>query len=230
MCRMRPTLPGSRVLVTSADSYMGPAITDLFRAEGAQVVADRRDLLPADAPADAVEGAGEIDVLVANLATPPRPGPAAEILDADWQALFDHLVHPLMRLVRAALPQMLGRGSGKVVAVTSAAPLRGIAGASAYAAARGAQNAFVRSVGLEVAGRGVQVNAIAQNYVKNNVYYSDEMLADGDLVARMERAVPAGRLAEGWESAELALFLASDRSNFLVGQVIPFAGGWTTTM
>jgi 2-keto-3-deoxy-L-fuconate dehydrogenase len=227
---MGERLQGRRILVTSAGTYMGPAIVELFTDEGADVVADTRDLVPPAAAAEAVADAGAIDVLVANLATPPRPARAQEIDDADWEALFDHLVHPLMRLVRAALPPMLDRGAGKVVAITSAAPLKGIAGASAYAAARGAQNAFVRSVGLEVAGQGVQVNAVAQNYVKNDVYYSEEMLADADLVARMERAVPAGRLAEGWESAELALFLASDRSDFFVGQIVPFAGGWTTTL
>ena len=133
-----------------------------------------------------------------------------------------------MRLVRAVLPPMLERRSGKIVAVTSAAPLRAIPKVAGYAAARGAQNAFVRSVGIEVAGRNVQVNAIAQNYVENVTYFTAEMLADADLVAKMQRNIPAGRLAKGWESAELALFLASDRSDFVVGQVIPFAGGWVT--
>ncbi|MFP4513475.1 MAG: SDR family NAD(P)-dependent oxidoreductase [Acidimicrobiales bacterium] len=227
---MADRLAGTRALVTSADTYMGPAIVELFEQEGAHVTADTTDLTPPAAAAEAVGSAGDIDVLVANLATPPRPSPATDIADDDWSALFDQLVHPLMRLIRAVLPPMIERGSGKIVAITSAAPLRGIPGASAYTAARGAQNAFVRSVGLEVARHGVQVNAVAQNYVKNNVYYSEEMLADTDLVARMERAVPAGRLAESWESAELALFLASDRSDFIVGQVIPFSGGWTTTM
>jgi 2-keto-3-deoxy-L-fuconate dehydrogenase len=199
-------LTGKRVLVTSAHRYMGPSIVELFRTEGATVVADER----------AYEAPGTAEDAVA----------AAEIADRDWAALFDALVHPLMRLVRAALPPMIERGSGKVIAVTSAAPLRGIPGASAYCAARGAQNAFIKAVGLEVARHGVQVNAVAQNYVENDTYYPPEMLADADLVARMERQIPARRIAEGWESAELALFLASDRSDFVVAQVIPFAGGW----
>jgi 2-keto-3-deoxy-L-fuconate dehydrogenase len=219
-------LTGKRVLVTSAHRYMGPSIVELFRTEGATVVADERAYEAPGTAEDAVAAAGPIDVLVANLAEPPRPAPATEIADRDWAALFDALVHPLMRLVRAALPPMIERGSGKVIAVTSAAPLRGIPGASAYCAARGAQNAFIKAVGLEVARHGVQVNAVAQNYVENDTYYPPEMLADADLVARMERQIPARRIAEGWESAELALFLASDRSDFVVAQVIPFAGGW----
>ena len=221
-------LAGKRVLVTSATTYMGPAITSLFRDEGATVVADDGRYLGAGEAEAAVAGVADLDVLVANLAAPPSPARAHTIADDDWLGLFDALVHPLMRLVRAALPAMLERGSGKVVAVTSAAPIRGVPGASAYTAARGAQNAFIRAVGLEVARNGVQVNAVAQNYVENDTYYPPGMLADEEARRRLLADVPIRRFATGRESAELALWLASDRSDFVVGQVVPFAGGWTT--
>ncbi len=222
----RRRLETKRVLVTSCERYMGPAVVELFRSEGAHVVADSRDLVPPLAAAAAVGEAGPVDVLVANLALAPRRAKAHEITDDDWEALFDALVHPLMRLVRAVLPQMIERRSGKIVAITSAAPLRGLPSGAAYCAARGAQNAFVRAVGMEVARHNVQVNAVAQNYVENNVYYPPELLANTEMLQRMREAVPLGRLARGWESAELALYLASDASDFMVGQVIPFAGGW----
>jgi 2-keto-3-deoxy-L-fuconate dehydrogenase len=221
-------LAGTRVLVTSATTYMGPAIVDLFTAEGADVVADGGRYLEPGEAAHAVEAAGDIDVLVANLATPPSPARAHHITDADWHGLFDALVHPLMALVRSALPAMLERQRGKIVAVTSAAPLRGMSGASAYTAARGAQNAFIRSVGLEVARNGVQVNAVAQNNVENDVYYPPAMLADEAVRDRILRDVPIRRFATGRESAELCLWLASDRSDYVVGQIVPFAGGWAT--
>lgn len=223
---MAGRLEGKRILVTRADLYMGPAIAELFTSEGAIVIASTELLDDAAAPARVVERAGEIDVLVANLAVPPRRAPAERIEDADWLALFDGMVHPLMRLVRAALPQMIARRSGKIVAITSAAPLRGLPSASGYAAARGAQNAFVRSVGLEAAKHNVQVNAIAQNYVENNVYYPRELIEDEEMLRRMQAAIPLGRLAKPRESAELALYLASDKSDFMVGQIVPFAGGW----
>ncbi len=221
-------LAGKRVLVTSATTYMGPAIVELFGEEGADVVADSGRYLGIGDAEQAIAAAGAIDVLVANLAAPPSPARAQAITDEDWSALFDALVHPLMRLVRAVLPAMLERGHGKVVAVTSAAPLRGIPGASAYTAARGAQNAFIRSVGLEVARNGVQVNAVAQNNVENDTYYPPGMLADEQVRERILREVPIRRFATGRESAELALWLASDRSSYVVGQVVPFAGGWAT--
>lgn len=219
-------LAGKRVLVTQAEDYMGPAIAELFREEGATVIADTSDLVPADAPARVVAAAGQVDVLVANLAMRPKRGPVQAIDDKDWLALFDAMVHPLMRLVRAALPQMIERRDGKIVAVTSAAPLRGIPSVAGYVAARGAQNAFIKTVGLEVARHNIQVNAIAQNYVENNFYYPPELTNDPEMLARMEAAIPLGRLAKPRESAELALYLASDASDFMVGQVIPFAGGW----
>jgi len=220
-------LEGKRALVTCADRYMGPAIAELFTAEGAQVVTDSDPLTDPAAPARVVSAAGRVDILVANLAVAPVRANPWEIADEDWLALFDGLVHPLMRLVRAVLPQMVERHAGKIVAITSAAPLRGIPKLAGYVAARGAQNAFIRSVGLEVARDNIQVNAIAQNYVENNVYYPPELLANSEMRHRMEEAIPLGRLAKPWESAELALFLASNRSDFIVGQVIPFAGGWT---
>ena len=226
---MGDRLAGKRVLVTQARDYMGPAISALFAAEGAEVIADDSDLTAPCACERVVSAAGALDVLVANLAHAPKPAPVADIADADWFALFDTLVHPLMRLVRAVAPQMTARGHGKVVAVTSAAPLRGIANTGAYCAARGAQNAFLRAVGLELAPKNVQVNAIAQNYVQNDTYYPRSLLATERFAAHLRHNVPAGRVAEGVETAELALFLACDKSNFLVGQVLPFAGGWVTT-
>jgi 2-keto-3-deoxy-L-fuconate dehydrogenase len=226
---MAGRLEGKRVLVTHAERYMGPPIVELFRAEGAQVVADTRELRAGGEAEAAVGEAGALDVLVANLAESNRPGPVGQIRDEDWAALFEVLVHPLMRLVRAAAPGMVARGAGKVVAITSAAPLKGVPGFSAYCAARGAQNAFVRAVGLELARHNVQVNAIAQNFVENVTYYPPEVLADAAERERLLKRIPARRFARGVETAELALFLASPQSDFIVGQVVPFAGGWVTT-
>jgi 2-keto-3-deoxy-L-fuconate dehydrogenase len=228
-------LTGKRAFVTSADRYMGPAIAELFAAEGAEVIGNSDDLRSPSSPDAVISEAGRIDVLVVNLAEPPHLEAAHEVTDEHWLLLFDALVHPLMRIVRAVLPQMIERQDGAIVAVTSAAPLntsaaplKGLNKGSGYCAARGAQNAYVRAVGLEVARHNVRMNAIAQNYVANNVYYPADLLADEGLLARMKKAIPAGRIAEASETAELALFLASDASRFMAGQVVPFAGGWAT--
>ncbi|MFN3238817.1 MAG: SDR family NAD(P)-dependent oxidoreductase, partial [Pseudomonadales bacterium] len=148
--------------------------------------------------------------------------------DEGWQKLFDVMVHPLMALIRYFAPRMAERGHGKIVAVTSAAPLRGIIGSSAYCAARGAQNAFIKASGIEFARHNVQINAVAQNYVSNPAYFPDDLVASERFQKHLQRNVPIGRVARSEESAELALFLASDKSDFIVGQVVPFSGGWAT--
>ncbi len=227
---MAKLLDGKRVLVTNAGHYMGPSVVQVFEAEGAEVVANTADLSTPEAVEEAVAYAGVIDVLVANLMEREWwEAFAHQIEDEDWLQYFDYMVHPLMRLTRAVLPQMIERRSGKIVAITSAAPLRGIPKMSGYCAARGAQNAFVRATGIEVARNNVQVNAIAQNYVENPTYYPPELLADAEMMNRMLKVLPAKRLGKGEESAHLAAFLASSHSDFIVGQVIPFAGGWVTT-
>jgi 2-keto-3-deoxy-L-fuconate dehydrogenase len=220
-------LNGKRVLVTCADQFMGPATVDLFRAEGAEVIADTRDLVPPHAAQAAIAAAGDVDVLIANLAAPNYSGTVVtNIDDTVWAHVFDVMVHPLHRLTRAVLPQMTARRSGKIVVYGSAVALRGLKTLAAYSAARAAQVGYVQAVGVEVAPHNVQVNLIAQNYVENPVYYPPELQARESFQQSLRRQVPLGRLGTALEDALFALFLASDESNFFVGQAIPFSGGW----
>lgn len=225
---MSDRLKNKRVLITQCGDYMGPAIAQLFAHEGALIDARPGSVPAADAFAGYVSKNADIDILVANLAHAPCNSPTADIQDADWEGMFDTMVHPLMRLIRHFAPLMAERGHGKIVAITSAAPLRGLPGSAAYCAARGAQNAFIRATGLEFAAANVQINAIAQNYVSNPEYYPDELVASERFQNHLKRNVPIRRIAKAEESAELALFLASNNSDFMVGQVVPFAGGWAT--
>jgi 2-keto-3-deoxy-L-fuconate dehydrogenase len=213
------------VLLTQPNDFMGPAVAARFADEGAEVIPAACDLTSTPSVTDFVEAQGRIDVLVANLMRRNTRQLAHETLDGDWHAMFDTMVHPLHRLVCAVLPQMLERQRGKIVVMGSANGLRGTSIRSAYSAARGAQIEFVRSVGIEVAPHGVNINLIAQNYVSNPTSYPPEVTAAPDFAARLAE-VPIGRVAKGDESAALALFLASEESNFLVGHILPFAGGW----
>lgn len=222
-------LSGKRVLLTQAGDYMGPASLQAFSDAGAEVIADTSDLTQAGAVERIVAEAGEIDVLIANLAAQNRYGtPVAELDDAAWADCFDVMVHPLHRLVRAAAPGMIERGAGKIVVYGSAVPLRGMARLAAYSAARGAQAAYVRAAGVELAADNVQLNLIAQNWVESDVYYPKSMQENPKFQANLKREVPLGRLARPEEDAALALFLAGPDSDFFVGQVIPFAGGWVS--
>ncbi|MBN9737850.1 MULTISPECIES: SDR family oxidoreductase [unclassified Pseudonocardia] len=141
---------------------------------------------------------------------------------------LDELVWPLLRVVRAALPAMIERRYGKIVGATSATPVRAIPGLAVYSAARGAQNAFLQVAGAEAAPYNVQVNGLGPAHIRNNMYYTDEMLADDEVRGSFEAQIPAGRLGEGRKAAELALALASGASDFLAGQIVPVSGGWAT--
>ena len=227
MSQTNGRLAGRRVLVTQADDYMGPATTALFTAEGAEVVGDTRDLAATGACDALVDESGRVDILIANLASPNYSGTlATDLGDNEWADCFDTMVHPLHRLCRAVLPQMIQRRSGKIVVYGSATALKGLKTVAAYSAARAAQVGYVQSVGVEVAPHNVQVNLIAQNYVENPVYYPPELRERASFQKSLQRQVPLGRLATAEEDARFALFLASNESDFFVGQAIPFSGGW----
>ena len=225
---MTGRLAEQRILVTSADTYMGPPIAELFRAEGADVIADTDPLTDPGAPAALIQRSGELDVVIANFDLPAYTAKTVDIVDARWLEGFEAMVHPLMRLVRAAAPPMIDRGRGSIVALTSSSPLRRMSPqAISYVTARAAQNAFVRSAGHDLARHGVRLNAIAQNFVRNDTYYPPEVVADERFQQRLGREVPAARIGEPSETAELALFLASERSSFICGQIISQDGGWS---
>ena len=215
-------------LITCVDRYMGRAIQTKFEAIGITVVTGDYPMTTERDCEDLVAAAGQVDILVANLAEPPMTGPVQNTDNGDWNTLFDALVHPLMYLVRAVTPQMLDRRSGKIIAVTSAAPLRGIPNNAAYCAARGAQNGFIKAVGLELARANIQVNAIAQNYINNNTYYPDDILDNAKFLDHVKRNVPTNKVGTAEETAELAAYLASETCTHMVGQIIPLAGGWAT--
>lgn len=224
---MGQRLKGKRVLVTQAEDYMGPDTISLFNEHGAEIFADSRDLTQPGATEDLIAEAGHIDILVANLAANAgKPTQATDNTDEHWQTMFDVMVHPLHRLCRAALPQMYTRQAGKIIVYGSATGLNALERFSAYATARTAQVGYVRTVGLEAARHNVQVNLIAQNWVENPVYYPPALTERDSFKELLAAQVPIGRLATGREDAQFALFLASDESDFFVGQAIPFSGGW----
>src|SRR5882724_10609233 len=245
-------LTGKVALITNVSAFMGPAITEEFCREGASValhdrdeaavkpyalIAERlgRDVLSlggdlsrsgeAERAVEAVVARfGRLDVLVNNNAHPPTGGATEEVSDAVWREMMARLLDEPFYCLRAALRVMRPAGRGKIVNITSAAGVPGLARYAAYSAARAGANGLTKAVGREVARDGIQVNAIAQNYVENPTYFPPALVADDKALARMVRNIPAGRLARGEESARLAVYLASEDSDFFVGQVVPFAG------
>ncbi|HMH76524.1 MAG TPA: SDR family oxidoreductase [Candidatus Udaeobacter sp.] len=249
-------LTGKVALITNVSHFMGPAITEEFCREGASValhdrdeaavkpyalIAERlgRDVLSlagdlsrsgeAERAVEAVvERFGRLDILVNNNAHPPSGSPVEQITDAAWREMMARLLDEPFFCLRAALRVMRPAGRGKIINMTSAAAFPGLPNYAAYTAARAGVNGLTKAVGREVAGAGIQVNAIAQNYVENPTYFPPALTGDPVRLARMVKNIPAGRLARSEESARLAVYLASEDADFFIGQVIPFAGGWVT--
>lgn len=217
---------GKRVLITQAEHFMGPALTEVFSELGASVVADHGTLDDPARPARLIAESGVIDIMLINLGIPAPTTAAVDVADDEWRFVFSHMVDPLPRLLRAVLPQMQSRGHGKVILMGSASALRGIKRASSYSAARGAQLAYIQAVGVELASAGVQVNAIAQNFVDNPTYFPAAVQANPAFQDRLKREVPLGRLVSAREDAMFAAYLASEHANCFVGQVFPVCGGW----
>ena len=225
---MRSTrLDGQRVLLTQSQDFMGPALTDTFTELGATVIGDPRPLADEpELPQQLVQQAGHIDILLLHLSLPAPSTPAGEVSDAEWRHVFAHLVDPMPRLVAAVLPQMQARGAGRILLMGSAGALRGQKRTATYSAARGAQLAYVQSVGLELAPQGIQFNAIAQNFVDNPTYYGPVVQANPRFQERLKREVPLGRLVSAEEDALFAAYLCSEAAACFVGQVFPVSGGW----
>lgn len=213
---------------------MGAAMQRTYERYGATVIADATDYTTdPTAISEAITRAGRIDILLAQFAGPLRLTPSSELIvdvtkfkDTDFQDFLDELVWPLLRSVRAVLPQMIQRGEGKIIAITSGSAVRPISGMNVYSAARGAANTFIRSVAAEVAHHNIQVNAIAPAFHESNFYFTDEMLSAPGYREQLLSQIPAGRLGTEDECAELAVALSGPASGFLTGQVLNWAGGW----
>ncbi|WP_374466858.1 SDR family oxidoreductase [Ferrovibrio sp.] len=206
-------------------AFADPAVREAFRAEvpGAEVCAATA---PIELVAEIIDRFGRLDALVSN---DPYPAVRAAVDEANptefRRAIEAMMVWPYTLIGRAAA-QMKAQNGGRILIVSSAAPLTGIPNYSMYAIARGGANAMVPTLSKELARWNIPVNAIAANYIKNPDYFPPELLANKEAVAKMVENIPLGRLGEPEEVAELVALFASGRCGFVTGHVIPIAGGW----
>ena len=237
------------VLVTNVTQYAGPGSVQALLQQGMRVVCHDPCFSAAQARADfeaahagalclaAADPAGmvaeldarglAVDAVVSNDVYPITRTPIGEISLDDLRSTFEAVLVFPVDLAQRLLPAMKARGSGSFVFITSARPLRPELGFAIPTAVRSGATAFAEALAREVAPFGIQVNAVAPNYLYSELYYPKaRFIDDPQGRAQIAATVPMGRLGTQEEVGELVAFLASGRSNFVTGQTIYFTGGW----
>jgi 3-oxoacyl-[acyl-carrier protein] reductase len=144
------------------------------------------------------------------------------LTDEDWDRMLGVHLNGTFYCTREALKLMEKQGSGKIISIASICGMTGCAGAPHYSAAKAGIMGFTRSVAREVIVKGVNVNAIAPGYIDTPM---TEAVSDAVRKA-IELSTPAGRFGAPQDVANLAIYLASEESNFVVGQVMSPNGGY----
>jgi len=177
-----------------------------------------------DRMATAVEKSlGPIDILVIN-ATPAQPQKPIEEYDWEfYQQMLDFFVKSPYLLARRVLPGMKQRRHGRLINITSEVFLLGVSPFSAYAAAKGGQVGWSRSMARELAASQITVNMIAPGWIPVE-RHKDDPQADKDAYLQ---TVPAGRWGVPDDVGWAAVYLASDEASFVTGQSIAVNGGKT---
>ncbi|WP_371669346.1 SDR family oxidoreductase [Streptomyces sp. NBC_00289] len=241
--------PAERVVVvTHATLYAGPGAVAALAAAGFTVVCQDETFgdeenrakfeaghecvvaCPSKTPAGAVTWAirryGRLDAVISNDVYPGKYLPVEQADVTELRAAAEALLVAPVAVVAKAAAQMKRQGHGRIVLVTSAAPVRPEPGFSYYSSLRAAASAFARAAARELAAHYVTVNAVAPNFLESETYYPEEAWGDEDGKERLRGLLPIGRLGTAREIGNLIVFLTSGRADFVTGEVVGFTGGW----
>ena len=176
----------------------------------------------AAAVAAVIERLGKIDVLVNNAGI-TRDRSLAKMSTEEWDAVLQTNLSSVFHMTSRVLPHMVAAGSGRIVNISSVIGLHGNFGQANYAAAKAGIVGFTKTAAIELAGKGVTVNAIAPGFI------ATQMIAamPDDVRARILEKIPMGRFGRPEEIAQLVAFLVT-KGEYITGQVIAIDGGLYT--
>jgi 3-oxoacyl-[acyl-carrier protein] reductase len=220
---------GYRVILTDILEDEGRAATDAVSAAGAMAEFQHLDVTSTE-QCNAVVGDierrfGALDCIVNNAGIAHKV-PLTEMSDDKWDHTLDVDLKGMMRLVRAAAPQMVARGSGSVVCLSS---IMGVAYGwdqhVHYSAAKSGVVGLVRGLAVELASDGIRVNGVAPGYIRTAQALSEDHSLGAAGLEAAASFIPLGRVGEPQDIADVILFLASDAARYLTGQIITVDGG-----
>ncbi len=166
------------------------------------------------------EDFGKIDILVNNAGI-TRDTLLMRMKEDDWDKVIETNLKSMFLCTKAISKAMLKQRSGKIINITSVVGFIGNPGQANYAAAKAGVMGFTRTIAREFGSRGINVNAIAPGFIES------QMTAElpDDVKETMFKSIPLGRFGKPEDVADLALFLASEKSDYITGQVFNVDGG-----
>lgn len=239
---------GRNAVITGAASGLGLAVARRMMAEGGKVAlwdlnpdqlavaaaelggahVEQLDVSDAEAVARAAEttaaALGKIDILVCSAGITGATVPVQEFPLDSWRRVLDINLNGLFYCCRAVVPHILANGYGRIVNVASVAGKEGNPNASAYSASKAGVIGFTKSLGKELAGKGVIANALTP------ATFESPILAQlpPSQVEYMRSKIPMGRLGDAEESAAMICFMASEECSFTTASTFDTSGGRTT--
>ena len=220
---------GASIVVSGRREAEGKALEAELRSLGAEAAFIRADVRHEDDVRSLIDQTvarfGRIDAAINAAGTEGQPGPVTQQTANSYAATFDTNVLGTLLSMKHELRVMQPQGHGSIVNISSTYGHEGAAGASVYAASKHAVEGMTKSAALEGASSGVRVNAVAPGPTETGML--NRFTGTAERKAALAKSVPLGRVGEPVEIASAAVFLASEKSSFVTGQILTADGGKT---